>query len=79
MTQNVVAGTPHPLREGEVESIMAEVATAVELSLSGANLSRAAIGGGAPSPGTMLLLVTGLAGLSAVGSRRAARSAVADR
>ncbi|MFO0689210.1 MAG: hypothetical protein U0900_10895 [Myxococcota bacterium] len=68
MTQNVVAGTPSPLQAVGVEAI-AE-ATAVTSRATAPDLSRASVGGEVPSPGTMLLLVTGLAGLSAVGSRR---------
>ena len=67
MTQNVVAGTPSafaPLEPGWV-AIAGEAAHGV-----GDSRAREAVGGEVPSPGTMLLLVTGLAGLSAVGSRR---------
>ncbi len=75
MTQNVVAGTPSPFATHE----SAVVALGGDGLQPGAGLapSRAAVGGEVPSPGTMLLLVTGLAGLSAVGSRgRAAKQPV---
>ncbi len=67
MTQNVVAGTPRSVSSLEP----AWVALAGEAPGQGAALDRGreAVGGEVPSPGTMLLLVTGLAGLSAVGSR----------
>lgn len=77
MTQNVVAGTPSPVERGGVE-LVAQGATSAG-RVVGADLSRAAIGGEVPSPGTMLLLVTGLAGLSAVGSQRPASMKVAGR
>lgn len=66
MTQNVVAGTPSPspAREGVVSELRSDVtALAADEAIVGP-----AVGGQVPSPGTMLLLVTGLAGLSAVGS-----------
>jgi hypothetical protein len=68
MTQNVVAGTPTPFVSHEARGI----AQGRDLSsgLTGLERSRDRIGGEVPSPGTMMLLVTGLAGLSAVGSRR---------
>lgn len=77
MTQNVVAGTPSPLpmRGGEMALQGVEGAGPA----AGPELSRAAVGGEVPSPGTMLLLVTGLAGLSAVGNRRPAPIQVASR
>ena len=67
MTQNVVAGTPSP-----VESVEARV---VASGVDAGGLSTVQllpgdpVGGEVPAPSTMLLLVTGLAGLSAVGSR----------
>ena len=67
MTQNVVAGTPSP-----AESVEARV---VASGVDAAGLSTVQllpgdpVGGEVPAPSTMLLLVTGLAGLSAVGSR----------
>ena len=78
MTQNVVAGTPSPLVEPVGAEIVAQGAAAAGLTV-GSDLSRAAVGGEVPSPGTMLLLVTGLAGLSAVGSQRPASMKVAGR
>lgn len=70
MTQNVVAGTPSPIEPSAVEW-MTQGASSVGRAV-GPDLSRASVGGEVPSPGTMLLLVTGLAGLSAVGSQRPA-------
>lgn len=68
MTQNVVAGTPSPL------PARARVAHAFGADVDGLVAEDAAAGSSVgrqvPSPGTMLLLVTGLAGLSAVGSPR---------
>jgi hypothetical protein len=77
MAQNVVAGTPSALREGQagmtVEAVQAGLA-------SGVDLTRSTAGGEVPSPGTLLLLVTGLAGLSAVGGdRRASAVRAASR
>lgn len=70
MTQNVVAGTPSPLRTRGAE--LALQGTEAAGLTAGPELAQAAVGGEVPSPGTMLLLVTGLAGLSAVGNRRPA-------
>jgi len=66
MTQNVVAGTPSPL-----DSLEARVMAAGQSAtgpVDGA-LSPDAVGGKVPSPASLMLFVTGLAGLSAVGSR----------
>ncbi len=75
MTQNVVAGTPSPFAtlENRVVAMGGDASTG-RVSVE---RSRAAVGGEVPSPGTMLLLVTGLAGLSAVGGRgRAAKQPI---
>ncbi|MBY0399830.1 hypothetical protein K2X89_06010 [Myxococcota bacterium] len=77
MTQNVVAGTPNPV--GDVRAAVAVRDSAADRLASGSALSQATVGGEVPSPGTMLLLVTGLAGLSAVGNRRAAPVRIASR
>lgn len=79
MTQNVVAGTASPFQADALPVRVVEgAAPAVSASVDPA-LSRASVGGEVPSPGTMLLLVTGLAGLSAVGERgRARRTALAS-
>lgn len=69
LTQNVVAGTPSAHASLQTSAIV-EAGAAIALAELEAELEpvRAAVGGEVPSPGTMLLLVTGLAGLSAVGS-----------
>lgn len=67
MTQNVVAGTPSPFASQEARRITQ--GRDLSIGLSDAERAQDRIGGEVPSPGTMLLLVTGLAGLSAVGSR----------
>jgi len=67
MTQNVVAGTPSPFVSSEARRIVQ--GTDLSSGLPGVERSRDRFGGEVPWPGTMLLLVTGLAGLSAVGSR----------
>jgi len=67
MTQNVVAGTPNPFDRRDARAIGAGPAFERRAVL-GAD-ERAAVGGEVPSAATLLLLVTGLAGLSAVGSR----------
>lgn len=66
LTQNVVAGTPSAHASLPTPAIVE--AGAAGLALAELEPVRAAVGGGVPSPGTMLLLVTGLAGLSAVSS-----------
>ncbi|MEZ4333414.1 MAG: hypothetical protein R3F35_16745 [Myxococcota bacterium] len=71
MAQNVVAGTPRPVLDGDRGQAIAQTPGERVLS-SGVELSQAVAGGQAPSPGTMMLFVTGLAGLSAVGRRRTA-------
>lgn len=73
MTQNVVAGTPSPLDSLEARVIAAgESATRPD----GMALAPDRVGGNVPSPASLMLFVTGLAGLSAVGSRgRAEKSA----
>ena len=67
MTQNVVAGTPSPLESVEVRVVASGVDAAGLSTVQ--TLSGDPVGGEVPAPSTMLLLVTGLAGLSAVGSR----------
>lgn len=67
MTQNVVAGTPSTFATVETRVIVAGGESA---SLSGRAGVRDSVGGEVPSPATTMLLVTGLAGLSAVGGRR---------
>lgn len=66
MTQNVVAGTPSPIATLETRVI---AAGGNPTGLEGQGVSRGTLGGEVPSSCTMMLLVTGLAGLSAVGSR----------
>ena len=73
MTQNVVAGTPTPFPALETRVRAAGMShSGLEVQAS----SQAPVGGEIPSAGTMMLFVTGLAGLSAVGGRgRAGKSA----
>lgn len=66
MTQNVVAGTPSTFATVETRVIAAGGESA---GLSGRGV-RDTVGGEVPTPATTMLLVTGLAGLSAVGGRR---------
>ena len=66
MTQNVVAGTRSPLATLETQVI---AAGGYPTGLEGEAVSRGTVGGEVPSPGSMMLLVTGLAGLATVGSR----------
>lgn len=69
MAQNVLAGTPRP--PFQVDPQQTTVQSAGErVMASGLALSQAAIGGEVPSTGTVMLFVTGLAGLSAVGRSR---------
>ena len=68
MTQNVVAGTPNPVAPSAARAIVQGVEGA-GVGSAQASIGGGTVGGEIPSPGTMLLLVTGLAGLSAVGSR----------
>jgi hypothetical protein len=74
MTQNVVAGTPSPL-----DSLEARVMAAGQSATRPADgtLSPDAVGGEVPSPATLMLFVTGLAGLSAVGSRGRTEKSIA--
>lgn len=67
MTQNVVAGTPSSFATVETGVIAVGGESA---GLAGRTVVRDSVGGEVPSPATMMLLVTGLAGLSAVGGRR---------
>ena len=67
MTQNVVAGTPSPVESVEARVIASGVDAAGFSTVQA--LSGDPVGGEVPTASTMLLLVTGLAGLSAVGSR----------
>lgn len=67
LTQNVVAGTPTAYASLPAPAI-AEVGSDAGLALAGLEPAGAAVGGEVPSAASMLLLVTGLAGLSAVGS-----------
>lgn len=71
MTQNVVAGTPSLLPERSEQSIVG----LAQAGMGGASDLQVAsmVGGQIPTAGTMLLLVTGLAGLSAVGERSRVR------
>lgn len=78
MTQNVVAGTPTAMTRGETSSIPTAALAATREAVPAR--MPATVGGEVPAPSTMLLLVTGLAGLSAVGGRgRAGATAVGLR
>jgi hypothetical protein len=66
MTQNVVAGTPSSFATVEMRAIAVGGESA---GIPGRVVARDAVGGEVPSPATMMLLVIGLAGLSAVGGR----------
>jgi len=67
MTQNVVAGTPSVFPTLETRAIAAGGESAGLLEQA---VGRESVGGEVPSPATMMLFVTGLAGLSAVGGRQ---------
>lgn len=67
MTQNVVAGTPSPIES--VETLAGSGAVDAAALSTVRAISGGPVGSEVPTPSTMLLLVTGLAGLSAVGSR----------
>lgn len=77
MTQNVVAGTP-TLRPGSEEGAVVAMARLGERG-AGELRTPSLIGGQIPSAGTMLLLVTGLAGLSAASDRSRRRRPIAGR
>lgn len=79
MTQNVVAGTPSPVASSAARRIVQEVEKSDAGPVAQASLGAGTVGGEIPSPGTMLLLVTGLAGLSAVGNRSRAATPVPTR
>ncbi|MAG33555.1 MAG: hypothetical protein CL908_21975 [Deltaproteobacteria bacterium] len=66
LAQNVVAASPAPTSDPAEILLTAERADAGELVVA----SGAAVGGEMPTPTTMMLLVTGLAGLTAAGGRR---------
>lgn len=77
MAQNVVAGTPRPVLDADRGEAIVLQTPGERVMASGVELSQAVVGGQVPSAGTMLLFVTGLAGLSAVGRRRSASPLVA--
>lgn len=79
MTQNVVAGTPSPVASSAARMVVQDVEKSGVGVVAQASLGGGAVGGEVPSPGTMLLLVTGLAGLSAVGNRSRATKPVPTR
>ncbi len=72
LTQNVVAGTPTAYASLQAPAIVDARGSEAGLVLAGPLPARAVVGGEVPSPVTMLLLVTGLAGLAAVGSPKRA-------
>ncbi len=67
MTQNVVAGTPSVLPTLETRAI---TVGGDAMGRLGQAVGPDSVGGEGPSPATMMLFVTGLAGLSAVGGRQ---------
>jgi hypothetical protein len=79
MTQNVVAGTPSPVDSSAARMIVQGAERAGVGPMAQASLGGGVVGGEVPSQGTMLLLVTGLAGLSAVGHRSRATKPVPTR
>jgi len=76
MTQNVVAGTSSRLDALDARAIARSAAAG---AAGGEGVVPGRIGGEVPTPATTMLLVTGLAGLSAVGGRRRAAKPLAGR
>lgn len=76
MAQNVLAVTPRPIQARDAEQVVVQ-APGERVMPSGVELSQAAVAAEIPSSGTILLFVTGLAGLAAVGRPRATSTVLA--